>query len=280
MSTILKLVLVFSLTVGVLSVPGDAYVLNGPHLLELMTAKSGRAQGLAVSQKLFLYDSGGYESIELKETARYIFPRAFRSDVESAYASRIHLLSQNMAVTIVDGEISADSESEFDLYKDIILYNTRETLNRRLTQLGLDVTITSLGRFEKKIAYVLGVQYPDESKSQLWVDRETFRPIRWLLVRGGDVEAHELLEFRYSNWQQVEGAWYPMIVEMYERGQLVRKIVADHIRINPVLPKELFDVVRIRSQHQTRAEKSFDRDGREDMQDLDKTIEDFRKMYQ
>ena len=124
------------------------------------------------------------------------------------------------------------------------------------------------------------MQAPDESKSQLWSDRETFRPIRWLLVRGADVEAHELLEFRYSNWQQVEGAWYPMIVEMYERGQLARKIVADHIRINPVLPKELFDVVRIRSQYQTRAEKGFDRDGREDMQDLDKTIEDFRKMYQ
>ena len=43
-------------TLGSLCLSADAYVLSGPHLLELMTQKHGKAESLFVSQKLVFYD--------------------------------------------------------------------------------------------------------------------------------------------------------------------------------------------------------------------------------
>lgn len=74
----LKKIIVFFLSIAVLLlffVPANAYVLQVPHLLELMTQKHGKAESLFVSQKLVLYDESFKEgSIELKETLKYIFP--------------------------------------------------------------------------------------------------------------------------------------------------------------------------------------------------------------
>lgn len=276
-----KLVSVCMITVAMLSSPVGAYVLKGPHLLELMTARSDRVKSLQVSQKLFIYNLGnGGEPVELKETLRYVFPWAFRSDIESEHATRIHLKSQNSVVTIIDGNISAETETGSDLYKDIILYHSRVSLNERLTLLGVDITVTSLGRFEDKIAYVLGAQYPDESYSQIWIDRETFRPFRWLMIKPDDDNQKEVLEFRYLEWQQVQGAWYPMQIEFYQGGRLTRQIRVNHIRVNPTFPETLFDIVRIKSMHQTRSGDQDRKDGREEISDLEKTIEEFKKMYE
>ena len=59
-------------------VPANAYVLQGPHLLELMTQNIGKTESLFVSQQLALYDDSFKDgSIELKEALKFIFPEKF-----------------------------------------------------------------------------------------------------------------------------------------------------------------------------------------------------------
>ena len=89
---------IFCLSITVLLlffVPANAYVLQGPHLLELMAQNIGKTKSLFVSQKLALYDDSFKDgSIELKEALKYLFPEKFRSDVVSKNGKRIHVVSK------------------------------------------------------------------------------------------------------------------------------------------------------------------------------------------
>ena len=260
---------------------GNAYVLPGPHILELMTTKSRGVKTLLVSQKLLIYDSHIEKgTVELNETIKYMFPESFRSDIESDNAKGIHVVSEGQAVTVIDGKISNQTETQFDLYKDIILYHSRVLLNEKLTLLGVDVTVTSLGRLDGEILYIVGAQYPDESRPQIWFDRNTFRPMRWLMITETTEGFKDILEVRYLNWQEFRGTWYPMRIEFFKSQQLVREIQVESIRVNPFLSKEIFDIQHIQSMYQPMSVVSPDQDERGGISDIQKTIEEFRKLYE
>ena len=167
--------------------PLNAYVLQGRHVLDLMIEKLGPAESLFVTERLVFYQmpagvnqqnaatdkdtspfeniAGDYtpaiqqvetdqetlelETIELEGTLRYVFSRAFRSDARSSDSERVHITVDGQTLTIVDNNIVPDAVNRFDLYKDIMLYRSREALAERLLQLGVDVSVSTLGRFEQ-----------------------------------------------------------------------------------------------------------------------------------
>ena len=142
----------------------SAYVLPGPFLLKLMIQNLGNADRLLVTQKLVLNDDNPNMSAdELSETLKFVFPKTFRSDIVSKNIQRIRILSNNSVFTVVDGKISDEPENPYDHYKDLILFRSREILQERLSNLGVDVNITSLGRFQGNLAYVLGAQWRADS---------------------------------------------------------------------------------------------------------------------
>ena len=58
----------------------QAYILRGPHLLELMTQQYGKSKSLMVVQKVLFYEAASDGVIvEADETLRYLFPYVFRS---------------------------------------------------------------------------------------------------------------------------------------------------------------------------------------------------------
>jgi hypothetical protein len=70
-STIVRLlVLILAGAVVWLGGPAHAYVLSGPHVLELMISKYGKARSLLVLQKQTVYAPGQGAGIEQKETLR------------------------------------------------------------------------------------------------------------------------------------------------------------------------------------------------------------------
>ena len=244
---------VFATSLAFIS-PLHAYVLQGRHVLDLMLEKLGTAETLFVSQKLIFYriapaadtstsaaadapppnsyagggaDQAGaaipnnpqvsaQEPLELEESLRFVFSNAFRSDARSQNSERIYIFSHGRTLTIIDGAIVPDAANRFDLYKDILLYRSRPTLADRLLELGVDVSISSLGRFEDKIAFVLGAEYPDDSVNQLWVDKETLLPLRLIIkgFNGGAVSGS--VEVRYLTWWSIGETRYPSRIEFYQ----------------------------------------------------------------
>jgi hypothetical protein len=148
----------------------QAYVLQGPHILELMIAELGEAGSLFVKQKLIFYktelpqeeepvateidavepevdkveeitlilpmESSDVElrtsEVELDSTLSYNFSHAFRSEIFSEDSHRIHLYVEGQTLTVIDDHIAADAQTRFDLFKDLMLFRSREALVDRL----------------------------------------------------------------------------------------------------------------------------------------------------
>ena len=262
-------------------VPGQAshaYILRGPHLLELLTKQYGATKSLMVVQKVLFYEAASGKILaEADETLRYVFPDVFRSDSISPYASRLHLLSGGKTLTVIDEKIVANNETLFDLYKDVLLYRSRELLGKKLAAAGVDTSLTCMGRFDGKIALVLGSEKSDERVSQVWVDKETFQPMRWVLVDGMTEAPGTVMEIRYNDWRQVNRTWYPMHVAIYKGGGMVREIRVEALRVNPSFPKGLLDAENLEIKYLQSMPKESDTSVDGELSEIEKTINEFRK---
>jgi len=256
----------------------QGYVLKAPHILDLMTKKIAGAERLSVSQKLIIFTKNPDNAqVEFAETLKYIFPDKFRSEILSEHTEKTHVVSNGVSITVADGNIVSESEKLFDLYKDILLYNERELIQKRLYQLGVDVSVSSFGLFKDKTAFVIGAEYPDKSLPQLWIDKKTFLPLRWIVKVNTD--ENNLFEFRYFEWKRTNKVWYPGRIEFYKNSILMRKIDVNSITVNTVFPFELFDIEHIRSLYIHT--DSCDSDNKEDgMSEVEKTIEEFNSLFE
>jgi len=255
-----------------------AYILRGPHLLELLTQQYGRSKSLMVVQKVLFYEAVTGEVLaEADETLRYLFPNAFRSDSISPHASRVHLVSGGKTLTVVNEKMVADDETLFDLYKDILLYRSRELLRKKLAAAGVDTSLTCLGRFEGRVAVVLGSEKPNEQVSQVWVDKETFQPMRWVLVDGTGETPGMVMEIRYNDWRQVNKTWYPMHVAIYKGGGIVREIRVETLRVNLSFPKSLLDAERLKIKYFQSIPETSDTSVDGELSEIEETINEFRK---
>jgi hypothetical protein len=315
---ILIVFLVFAVSLGFIS-PIHAYVLQGRHVLDLMLEKLGTAETLFVSQRLIFYriapaadnstaatglasptpaETGGtavqaglpfkinkkaaeLEPIELEESLRFVFSRTFRSDARSQNSERIYIFSRGRTLTIIDGTIVPDAANRFDLYKDVLLYRSRQALADRLLEMGVDVSISSLGRFEDKIAFVLGAEYPDESVNQLWVDKETLLPLRLIIKGHTGGAAPDTVEVRYLTWWKIGETRYPSRIEFYQDDNLVRVNQARNFEENARFSKELFDIDHLETVYpRTLSLPPVAGVAPEEPSEVQKTIDEFRRIFE
>jgi hypothetical protein len=329
----------------------SAYVLQGPHIIELMTAKLGKAESLFVSQRVVFYiiqpqpeshsenegvaettavanlpdnqqatreetdalqtdflvgddfsddvknsasppddqqalpDQPAFapvqaETIQLDESLRYVFSEAFRSDSVSDDNQRIYIFRRGQTLTVIDGVISNDAGTRFDLYKDLLLFRSREALSERLSELGVDISVSSLGKFEGQPAFVVGAEYPDETLPQVWIAMETFQPLRMLIPSGSSLYSTDFLEIRYSQWQKIGKIWYPMRIEFIQDDAIVRTIEVNDYQVDPNFSKDVFDIARLKLEFRQPI-STPDRPGETDgLSEVQKTIEEFKKIFE
>jgi len=258
----------------------DAYVLQGPHILKLMVEQLGPARSLEVSQTVEFHGRHAPSSPKsLYEVLKYRFPDRFRSEIHGETARRIYLLSDESVLTVVDGKAEEDAETRLDLYKDILLFRFRPMLERRLRRFGVDVTVSSLGRLEEKPVYVVGAVFPDESVPQIWFDKATFLPLRWIVTRAAGRDQSDALEVRYELWEKTDGVYYPRQIDFLQGKRLVRRIHASEVTVNPVFQDRVFDIEHLRSLHEPATQIPVGQIEIEELDDVQKTIEDFGKIF-
>ena len=300
--------------------PIHAYVLQGPHVLDLVIENLGQAKSLFVSHKIIFYRFGFVddseqhspsseskqssdavdtmdgsrrsrdhyademdevpETMEMEGSLRYIFSQAFRSDARSNDSERIFIFSEGNTLTLIDGNSVSRAPNPFDLYKDLLFYHSREELVERLLQLGVDVSISSLGRFEEKIAFVIGAKYPDESVSQVWIDQDTFLPLRWIIKGVDPAGESDTIEIRYLVWWKIGKIRYPSRIEFYQDGNLVRVNQAITFEENATFSEELFDIDYLKTVFPRAPAQPIVPGEPEEPSEVEKTIEEFRRIFE
>ncbi len=257
----------------------SGYVLQGPHLLDLMVRKLSGANSLLVEQQVVIEDSSIAEHpLELNETLRFIFPDRFRSDTQYEDTQRIHVVVQDQILTVIDEVITADHEGRFDRYKDLLLYHSRQLLHKALLLNGVDVGVTSLARDGERIVYVIGAQHPDEPVSQVWVDKERFLPLRWVSVDSFD--QHERLEFVYRNWRKTGDVWYPMLIESYLNQRLIRVIRVQNLKVNAEFEADLLNLDYLLNAYLPDEPEETPAQPESEVDEVQRTIDDFKKKFE
>ena len=260
-----------------LQAAGD--VLSGPQILEMMVKALSSAQSLRVEQTVVVEEAAiADHPLELNETLSYAFNDRFRSDTRFKNTERIYVVAQDQALTVIDGRRIVDATGSFDQYKDLLLYRSRPLLHKTLLSHGVDVGKTSLGRYEDHIVYVIGAQFPDTSVSQVWVDKESLLPIRWLHVSSRGL--NDRLIFVYSDWQKNGNLWYPMLVETLHDQKVIRRIRVNQVQVNAALSPELFNIPQMMITYpQEESSQSLPGLDRNASKEVQRTIEAFQKKF-
>ena len=242
-----------------------------------MLKNIGKANRLLVSQKLIISndDLHGIET-DIDETLHYIFPKKFRSDIQTENLQRIIVESMGETLIIIDNKIRPEKKDRFNAYKDLLLLRTKHLLTEKLTHLGINIEVSSLYRFDGKISYILGAHSPNQPVSQLWVEKETFRPLRLII----NENVSQYLDFRYYNWRQTGKIWYPMQIDFYQNDKLIRKIMVGDIDIDPSFTEDLFDIHRIQSNYQSDNSEIQSQTNQNEVNEVTKAIEEFKKLYE
>lgn len=265
--------------------PAGAYVLEGPHVLELMVKALKGPETLHVRQQVVIEDPMvSPMPVTLAENLYYNYPDQFRSETLHNNTQRILVMAAGQVLTVVDNTIDSDHEGRFDRYKDPLLYLTRELMHKSLASQGIDVGTTSLGRWDDQLVYIIGAQYPDDSVSQVWVDKERFLPLRWINIFPGQSssEQPERLEFIYRNWQKRGGIWYPHQIETYHNQQRVRMSTVLEVRSNVTLQAEKFNIAHLMTIYKSAEFSPQDKEqiGQTQMDEVERTIDSFKKKFE
>ena len=240
---------VLALLLAIIPVSAGAYVLMGEHVLDMMVQALGHADTLEITQTLTIHAAATATPLPtsaLQETVRIRFPYDFRADASGDGYQRQMMISGGTALMAVNGVLQDGSLPRYARYNDILMVKPRQALADHLRMMGVDVTVSSLGRLEDRYCYVVGALFPDETAAQLWVAKDTFHPMRLILPPAAVQSGEGPVEIRYRNWTFTEGMAYPMHVVMLQNHQMMQEIRVDRLQVNPVFTSDLFDIAALR----------------------------------
>jgi hypothetical protein len=258
----------------------NAYILKGEHVLQLMIETINFPKRLSVHQQIAFFDSG-IESetmnTEYEQWVRYQMPEEFRSDIDTLDLKQTQVVSSDISITVIDERIVTDSQAWSDHYKDIFFYRSRKQMVEKLESLGINFSVTSLGRYNGEICFVLGAEYPDESVPQLWVAKNTFQPVRWIFEISDVEGVVEQKEIRYGDWKTHYKSRYPSNIDFFQGQNLVQRISVLGVEINPSFPEDLFDIEKLRILYST---MNPEEKNPAEHNDIEKRIEEFNRIYE
>lgn len=252
-----------------------AYVLKSEHVLQLMLEKNSLPARLQVSQTVSVFDPEvDFMTADYEEQVFLQIPDQFRAEIVTEGFQRIQAAASGRVLTILDGRVIAESAVWTDHYRELFAFRDRRRLAERLSALGINMPVSSLGRFEGKICFVLGADYPDETVPQIWVDKETFLPLRWIVAPGAG-DGGKKREILFYDWQNHHRTWYPGRMEFLEDQRPVKRIQVRQVALNPSFAKDFFDLDRLKGIYGAQILEEEPGEGR----DISRQIEEFKKIY-
>ncbi|RLC25393.1 MAG: hypothetical protein DRH93_01965 [Deltaproteobacteria bacterium] len=267
----------FSLFFVLLSGTGEAFVPQAPHLLHLVMGKIKQPVGIEAYQtkKILNYEDTQEGLVELEEKLIYSYPNQFRSQIISDTMTSFSVESDFKVVKVMNGVIVSHDKLLVDLYTDILLYRDYETLLSQMASAGIDTSKVSFQRVNDTICYVIGRPLAKGKPfAGLWIEKESFLPIKYMVEKNG-----WMVEFFYNNWQRVSKTWYPMQVSIFLDNQLFAMIHVRSFDLKSGFSKDLFDIEHIEQLYPKNGLDPFDENNKQ-VDDLDKRMEDFKKLYE
>lgn len=105
-----------------------------------------------------------------------------------------------------------------------------------LERTGVDTSVVSINRQDAAIVWVIGAKPWEPTKTQVWLTKDHFRPVRIVLNNGRDV-----LDWRFMGEQRFDDLPFLFSgLELRWNGRLLRKLKVTEFKMNQKLSKDLF----------------------------------------
>jgi hypothetical protein len=228
--------------------PAAAAITSTPALIAAM---HGRYDGKFFKTKTFLQNntvftttgeeqkSQWYEHLEAPGKLRIAFLPA---------AQKSGLVQVDDRVASFDNGIRIDFRPSINplLLLTVDVYSAPPaTILKGLDSLGVDTDIIRTDEWEGRPVYVVGAKAGDTTSSQLWVDRDRLRLVRFV-QRDRRGERTIVSDMRVKNYREIEGFDVPTEFVVLRNGRTVWREQRADIRLNAPLPPEVFDQARWR----------------------------------
>lgn len=227
-----------------------AYVPAAGHLLQAAAAQRQAPETAVVRQTRILPpQEGDSRGREYQETVYFRFPGVFRAELETGQGRRIYL-EKNGDYRIADirGVFQPHPEP-MDLALRLLANTEADRMGRVLADAGVDLSVISLGLFNGRLGFVLGAKFPDELAPQVWFDKETLLPFRWLLVERDDKGLPRRIEIRYFRWQKIGGLLYPQTLQSDRHERRTADVRVNHIETGVHISDERFSFQKLLEEH-------------------------------
>ncbi|MFZ3046758.1 MAG: hypothetical protein WA151_12660 [Desulfatirhabdiaceae bacterium] len=215
-----------------------AFIPPGTHILESMIRNMGSCKSLSATQEV----TGLSEHpAPVTEVLRFLSSGNIRIDRTAENFQQIILFQSGIKRTVENG-VSQEMKLAFaDRYLDLLVYRNMDLLESRLAQYPIDISVSSLGRFEGKPMWIIGEIYPDETRPQIWVDKDSMLPFRILFVETGNGSLGSRIDIRFMDWKPVQATWYPFKILIYRNKSQVVTINIQHVDIDVTMPADTFE---------------------------------------
>ena len=120
----------------------------------------------------------------------------------------------------------------------------------------------------------------DETVNQLWVDKDTLLPLRLIIHSVYDADSSAKVEIRYLVWWKIGESRYPSKIEFYQGDNLARVSQAEKFEENAMFSEDLFDIEHLESIYPRATLEPIPSLGAEEPSEIQKTIEDFQRIFE
>ena len=205
-----------SLILFAVSSVGHASILPSSFMVEMMCKKHQGIKNVSVVQTVNFPDAG----VSLTETLSVDYQTG-------NWESRLKDESGN-EVSSKKAAFTGPKASTVALTTLILFQTQCPELIRELKQAGLPVRledekeITSFDRFEGRVAWVIGKNKEQMADAQLWIEKDTFLPLRFL----------KKTELRFGAHRFQDGFQYPSEMSYWNSDKKLIQIDLKEIRVN------------------------------------------------
>ena len=198
---------------------------------------SGVVRGDEVSERSWLASAGpsGWSSLR-RETAL-----GHQSPI-------VELRFEGKLITRTPGQPDKTSKAGVDVLADMAVAAlpldagiSSDRMIMALKGLGVNTELVSYARFDGRVAYLIGSKPWDTDKPQMWIEKDTYLPLRLVTFQKGSDGAVVKLDVRYLGWgSPVGGAWYPQTIEIWRADKLLRRAATQNVERNLPVDVTLF----------------------------------------
>jgi hypothetical protein len=115
------------------------------------------------------------------------------------------------------------------IYRQLLLANSREKIERILLPLGIDLAKTSYTRLNGVIAYQIGDKEPDSPR--LIIEKKRFLPLM-LIYTIPDRPERGLITVKFEDYQKENKGWYPFEITYKQGENLTEKYTIQTFQTN------------------------------------------------